>query len=142
MLNDDILRWCKGNQDAQQLCLKLWTALEEWDDLEDEGRCENMNRLLSWLSFGKEYDPFFIQHSHILRPVFLTLYLQWRASNVLDRGNRLDVAKSYMLRAGYYTFIHAVVWIVGGDDWAAEVGPEIYRAYGETPDEIWEEFNG
>ena len=139
-INAQMERWFRGNADALDFSRLLWEAMQSWDDLEDEGRTDH-NPLISWLTFGKEYHPYFMQYGHILRPVMLGVYLQWRASNVLDRGDRLDVAKSYMLRAGIYNLYHVMAWIEGGDEWAAEVGPEIYRAYGETPEEIWQEFN-
>lgn len=138
-MNDRFATWFKGDPDACQFAVMLWSAAQEWDDFEDEGKCDRA--LLSWLSFGKEYDPFFLQHSHILRPVMLCMYLNWTAANVLDRGTEGDVCKAYMLRAGIYSVWHVMAWITGGDEWAREVGPEIYRSYGETPKEIWKEFN-
>lgn len=140
-MNEYFARWFHGDQAAMALANQLWDACQKWDDLEDEGRCDGMNGLLSWLAFGKEYQPFFAAHSHILRPALLSMYLQWRAANVLERGDRVDVAKAYMLRAALYQVWHLMAWICGGDDWAAQVGPEIYRTYGETPDELWSEFN-
>lgn len=140
-MNDNFARWFKGNEDAKLFAEKLWTAAQEWDDLEDEGRCSDHNALLAWLAFGKEYTPYFAERSHVLRPVFLIVYLQWRAANVLDRGSKSDVVKAYMLRAALYSMWHVMAWLEGGDEWAAEVGPEIYRSYGETPEELWREFN-
>ena len=133
-------RWFRGDAAAVEFAHLLWTAAQEWDDLEDEGRC-NHNALLSWLAFGKEYNQYFAANAQILRPSMLSMYLQWRAANVLERGEKLDVAKAYMLRAGLYSIWHVMAWIAGGDDWAAEVGPEIYRTYGETPEELWSEFH-
>lgn len=140
-MNDRFARWFCGDQGAVDFALRLFEACQRWDDLEDEGRCEGMNALLSWLGWGKEYEPYFMAHAHLLRPAMLQMYLQWRAANVLDRGDRSDVVKAYMLRAGIYTVWVLMAWLAGGDDWAAEVAPEIYRSYGETPDELWREFN-
>ena len=140
-MNDRFAVWFKGDDAACDFAAKLWTASQEWDDLEDEGRCRNHNTLMSWLAFGKEYTPYFAAHSHVLRPVFLTTYLQWRAANVLERGDKGDVVKAYMLRAALYSMWHVMAWLAGGDEWAAEVGPEIYRSYGETPEGLWQEFN-
>jgi hypothetical protein len=137
---ESLSRWFKGDDDAILFAQTLWDAIQQWDDIEDEGRCENTNALLSWLAFGKEYAAFFHANAHILRPALLVMYLQWRAANVLDHGSAGDVAKSYMLRAGVYSVWHVMAWIIGGDDWAAEVGPEIYRSYGETPAELLREM--
>jgi hypothetical protein len=138
---DMIRRWFRGDESAVHFASQLWSALQQWDDIEDEGKIDDYNDLLSWLAFGKEYHPFFAAHANLLRPAFLQVYLQWRTANVLDRGDRNDVAKSYMLRAQYYGVLHLIAWIVGGEEWAVEVGPEIWRSYGETPEEIWQEFN-
>lgn len=140
-MNERFERWFCGDREAVQFALNLYEAFQEWDDIEDEGKCKDHNALISWMAFTKEYDPFFMRSSHILRPVILSAYLQWRASNVLDRGDRLDVAKSYMLRAAYYQIVHVMAWMIGGHDWSEIVGPEIYREYGETPEDIWKEFN-
>lgn len=134
-------KWFRDDADAIAFANTLWAAIQEWDDLHDEGKCDNHNALLSWLAFGKEYTPYFAANAHILRPAMLMMYLSWRAANVLERGNESDVVKAYMLRAAFYQVLHVMAWIAGGDDHAAEVGPEIYREYGETPKQLWSEFN-
>jgi len=140
-LIDKFGEWFRGDEGAVNFARMIWVAAQEWDDLEDEGKCSNHNALLSWLAFGKEYDPYFAAHQHILRPVFLSTYLQWMVANVLEKGDKNDVSKAYMLRAGIYGIWHMMAWIAGGDDWAAKIGPDIYRQYGETPESLWQEFN-
>lgn len=132
--------WFKDNEQAIGFAQGLWEAAQEWDDLEDEGECRH-NQLLAWLAFGKEWQPFFLANSVVLRPAMLNMYLQWRVANVLEHGSRDDVSKAYMLRAGIYGVFHMIAWIVGGDEWAAQVGPDIYRTYAETPESLWEEMN-
>lgn len=46
-------RWFRGDEAAVLFARQLWTAAQEWDDLEDEGR-RNHEVLLAWLAFGKE----------------------------------------------------------------------------------------
>lgn len=138
-MNDRFERWFCGSPEAVDFANLLWTAMQEWDDVEDEGQPAS-NALLSWLSFGKEFHPFFAAHAPVMRSALLMMYLQWRAANVLDHGDDNDLAKSYMLRAGYYSVLHVMAYLTGGDDWAARVGPEIYRSYGEAPADIWKEF--
>ena len=140
-LNDRLRVWFQNDAEACHFAEQLWTAIQDWDDLEDEGQCEDRNALLAWLAFGKEYHPFFLRHGQLLRPALLLIYLKWRAANVLDHGSREDVEKSLMLRAEFYGVLHLIAWIIGGDAWAAQVGPEIYRCYGETVDSLWKEFN-
>jgi hypothetical protein len=133
-------RWFCGNESAVNFAFLLWEASQEWDDLHDEGEIDNPNGLIAWFAFGKEYHPYFMQHGHILRPAMLGMYLSWTAANVLDRGDRRDVEKSYMLRASFYQVLHMIAWIEGGHDHAVAAGPEIFRTYGETVDEIEKEF--
>ena len=139
-MDDRFARWFCGDAEAVQFAHQLWTAAQEWDDLEDEGRC-NHNVLLAWLAFGKEYLPYFARNSHVLRPAMLMMYLQWNAANVLERGDENDVSKAYMLRAGLYSVWHVMAWIAGGSEWAGKVGPEIYRSYGETLPDLIKEFS-
>lgn len=140
-MNDLMHKWFFGDELACDFAAQLWTAIQEWDDLEDEGACSDTNGLIAWWAFGKEAHPFFAANAQHLRPVLHLMYLQWQASNVLDHGDKNDVAKSYMLRAAYYGVLHMMAWICGGELAARQYGPEIYRAYGETPADIWKEFN-
>lgn len=137
---DNFNEWFAGNENAVRFARDVWSAAQEWDDLHDEGKCDNHNALLSWLAFGKENNPFFMANAAVLRPSLLIMYQQWRSANVLERGDIDDVAKAYMLRAGVYTVFVMIAWVIGGDDWAAKVGPEIYRSYGETPKELLKEM--
>lgn len=134
-------RWFCGNADAVSFGMLLWDAAQAWDDVADEGASAHTGGLLSWLAFGKEYHPFFEPNSRILRPVMLSVHLQWTAANVLDHGSEDDLAKAYMLRAGLYGVWHVMAWITGGEAHAREVGPEIYRTYGETVASIAEELS-
>ena len=135
-LSDSFRAWFRGNEAAVGFANCAFDAAQEWDDLEDEGKCKH-NALLTWLAFGKEYDPYFAMHAHLLRPVMLSVSLQWQAANALDHE---DVTKSYMLRAGIYGLFHVIAFIEGGHDWAVAIGPEIYRMYAETLDDLREEF--
>lgn len=139
-LQDKFAQWFMGNQQAINFASELWHAVQGWDDLHDEGGCEGQNTMVAWWAFGKEYDPFFMQWAHILRPVMLQAYLSWTAANVLERGDRRDVEKALVLRAQLYSVWHVMAWITGGDAHGANVGPDIWRTYGETVDELVKEF--
>lgn len=140
-LEDRMREWFLGDEEAVRFALSLWDAAQEWDDLEDEGECSDPNALLCWLAFGKEADTFFVQCAATLRPVVLTMFLDWRAANVLERsGDPDEVAKAWMLRAGIYRVWHAMAWVIGGFDNAERWGPDIWRAYGETLAEFQKEM--
>jgi hypothetical protein len=128
-LTDKFREWF-GDEDAVRFANELWSAAQEWDDLEDEGKCDH-NPLLAWLAFGKEYDAFFSRNNALLRPALMQMYLSWTAANVLDHEPD-QIEKAYMLRAGIYQVWHIMAWICGGHDHAVRVGPDIYRQYSET----------
>ena len=130
--------WFKGNEDAVELAELAWSAAQDWDDLEDEGKTAH-NPLICWLAFGKEYQPYFAQHATILRPIMLSVCLQWTVANRFEaRGEHIE--KAYMLRAGLYGLFHMIAFLEGGYDWAEQVGPEIYAMYAETLDDLRKEF--
>jgi hypothetical protein len=132
--------WFRGDEQAVHFGLLLWEAAQQWDDLEDEGRCDH-NALLAWLAFDKEYHPFFAAHAHLLRPAMMVMTLSWEAANTLERGG--DVPLAYVLRAGIYQVWHLMAWITGGHAHAAAIGPEIWRFYGahETLGDLMKEFS-
>jgi hypothetical protein len=132
-------RWFCGNEAACAFASAIWQVAQDWDDMHDEGK--RSNEFIAWLAFGKEYTPFFAAHADVLRPALLSMYLQWEAANILEDGDRNDVDKAFMLRAGIYSVFQMIAWLCGGNAWAIEVGPEIYRFYGETPQSLWEEKN-
>mgnify|MGYP005608901229 CR=1 FL=1 len=71
------------------------------------------------------------------QPVITSVWAQWRAATDIEQNDvvvRDDRAKCYMLRASLYQLFHSVALLCGGPDWAAEVGPEIYRTYREHPE--------
>lgn len=138
---DHLAHWFCGDAEAVDFAVQAWDAAQLWDDLVDEGKCRDMQALLAWLAFDKEDQPFFRDHGHILRPVMRSVYLQWTAANVLERGDRQDVQKAWMLRAGIYGLFHVMAGLCGGDAWAREIGPDIWRQYGETADALAEEFS-
>lgn len=137
-LEDKYREWFLGDEAAVHFAAQLWTAAQAWDDLEDEGKADH-NGLCQWLAFGKEYHPWFVAHASMMRPALLQMFLGWTAANVLDHEPE-QIAKAYMLRAGIYQVFHLMAWICGGADHACDVGPDIYRHYGETLAELTEEF--
>jgi hypothetical protein len=137
-LEGHFAEWFKGNEQAVAFATNAWQAAQDWDDLEDEGKTRH-NPLLFWLAFGKEYHPYFLLHSGILRPVMMGVALQWSVANVYETEGR-SIEKALMLRAGIYGLFHAIALIEGGYDWAEHIGPTIYDMYAETLDDLRKEF--
>jgi hypothetical protein len=139
-LAENFTVWFAGNEAACDFATCLWQACHEWDDLEDEGKCDH-NSLIAWMAFDKDFHPFYSAHASLLQPAMMGMFLSWTAANVLDR-EPAHIAQAYMLRAGIYQVWHLMAWICGGREHAVKVGPSIFRFYGEheTLDMLKEEF--
>lgn len=130
-LNNLMLDWFRGDREAVDYALALWNVAQAWDDVLDEGRSDEAMALLEWLGFGQDRHPFFARHAADLKPVLLRCYLDWQAANVLEQGEGDDIAKAYVLRASLYGVWHFMAMLCGGIAWATEIGPDIWRQYGE-----------
>lgn len=139
--SDRLARWFHGNEAAVDWALQWWTVCQEWDDVEDEGRCGDLNALQQWLFFDCADHPFMQAYGHLMKPVLMAAVTGWDVANKLDRGDRDDVSKSYVLRAWpiYGVYLH-MARLIGGSRWASEIGPEVWRTYGETVEELWQEM--
>jgi hypothetical protein len=77
-------------------------------------------------------NEFYRANFAFLHPVMVMVWAQWDAANRMEaKPQTNDLPKTYMLRASLYQLFHACAVLCGGLDWAAEVGPDIYRLYGE-----------
>ena len=133
-------KWFLGDSEAINFASQLWEAAQVWDDVIDEGQTERANDVYQWLAFGVQNDPFFQKHHFWLRPAMLQMYLNWRDANVLEQSGPADAEKAWMLRAGIWGVFSMIAWIVGGEAHSRKVGPEIWRSYGESKQDLLREF--
>lgn len=130
-----IPRWMRGNAAAVRLAAQLIEVAHFVDDLVDGDFVPpaSASRLARIMLLEIPSNAFYRENFDYLQPLLAQCWLQWSASNVMENeGKPGDRAKCYMLRASLYGLLHGMTVAVGGLDWAEEVGPEIYRAYGET----------
>lgn len=128
-------KWFKGNTDAMRMTALLVEVAHTWDDLVDVDKPVPpvvAARAFRTLLLELPSNRFYRAHFENLQPVLLAVWASWSAANVMENSPQDgDLEKSYMLRAGLYQLFHVVAALTGGLDWAEEIGPEIYRAYGE-----------
>lgn len=131
-------RWFQGDESAVRYCLDLLTVAHAWDDLIDRDRAvEDVDGVFRRLLVDIPLNPFFQRFQAHLVPLAGSVILQWHAANALEAEPRgADRAKAYMLRAGIYQIFAYVAWLIGGDAWGRQVAPEVWRLYGETPDDF------
>ncbi len=130
-MREAMLEWFCGDEEAVQFALEVFDLAQQWDDVVDEGKIDNFNRIVSYIGFRMNYGAFFKRYEYALRPVLLNVYLNWRDANALEKGDEADKEKAFMLRAGIYDVFSLMAWIIGGEDHSARVGPAIRRMYGE-----------
>lgn len=125
-------RWFQNDTSAVELAEALWECMQNWDDIVDDGDTSKANDTFQYLVFRMDYQPFFSANASILRPVLLSMYLDWRDATEMEKsGADPDLEKAFMLRAGIYRVYSVMAWIIGGEAHSKIAGPEIHRAYGE-----------
>lgn len=134
----------KGNSNATMLCVDLMNVCQVWDDLIDRDKQYtdyDINRTFQTLLFFLPLNPFYEAHQDELRPLIMNSILKWFDSNKMEaEGKEGDLHMAYMLRAEIYSIFCYVAMLVGGMDYAKEVGVEIRRIYDEKLPEYIEEM--
>lgn len=129
-------RWFKGNASAMRFCADMAEVSHVWDDLVDGDKPvlpSQADKTFRKLILEIPANDFYRANFNFLHPVMISIWSQWDAANRMEAAPLSgDLQKTYMLRASLYQLFHAVAVLCGGLDWASEIGPEIYRLYGET----------
>ena len=74
-------------------------------------------------------------------PLIMNFILKWFDDNKMeDEGKESDLHMCYMLRAEIYSIFCYVAFLVGGLNYAKEVGVSIRRLYAEKLPEFLEEM--
>ena len=129
-------RWFKGNTAAMKFCADMTEVAHVWDDLVDADK--PVSSAKADVAFRKMMleipsNEFYRANFGFLHPVIVMIWAQWTAANGMEthpfKGDR---EKAFMLRASLYQLFHACAALCGGLDWAGQIGPEVYRLYGES----------
>jgi len=136
----------KENHSATQFCLLFLQALNVWDDLIDKDNDVKDSHINDAFTICLVHIPknrFYIAYQNELTPMIHNVILQWHNANELEKieNSNNDKHKAWMLRAGVYQLFHYCTMLTGGEDWAKNIGPEVWRLYGETVEQHLEEFS-
>ncbi len=128
-------RWFCGNGPAMRAAAILTEVSHIWDDLVDGDKTvspREASRAFRMLAIELPTNVFYRANFDHIHPVLVSVWLQWTAATTMEAApSSGDREKCYMLRAGLYQLYHTFAVLTGGVEWAEEIGPEIYRAYGE-----------
>lgn len=129
-------RWFRGNASAMRFCADLVEVAHVWDDLVDADKpvsSAKADAAFRKMMLEIPANEFYRANFAFLHPVLVMVWAQWDAANSMETHPfRNDLEKAYMLRASLYQLFHACAVLCGGLDWAAKIGPEVYRLYGES----------
>ena len=134
-LRDHLIYFLQGNLHAVRLCIDLTFIAHVWDDLIDRDRertAWDINQAFRIALVDIPANPFYLQHITQLWPLFMNAILQWQDANILEKGTKHDKQMAYMLRASFLQIFNYCAYLVGGPEWASEIGPDLRRIYKET----------
>jgi hypothetical protein len=145
VLQEKLMFFLKENIAAVHLCMNLTYIAHLWDDLYDNDRTrtgKEINDAFRIALVDIPLNPFYLEHLTDFRPLMMNAILQWQDANNLENpGSEHDKHMAYMLRASFLQIFNYCAYLVGGPDWAAQVGPDMRRLYEEPLNEYMKEMN-
>lgn len=135
-----------GNEEAINFVVRVFRALHVWDDLIDKDKPVSDDEIhaVFWdLLVGLPADRFYQANLGLLSGTLVNSIVNWHIANKLEReGNEKDKSIAFILRGAYIDVLSTSALIVGGLDWAREIGPDIRRwAHEETFDQYLNNFD-
>lgn len=130
--DDDFLQYAyKGDKNALRLGMDVIAIADTWDNLLD-GDKEVSKAALNGAFIRALIDipsnPFFQAYQNQLLPVFRAVIVNWFIANDYEAtGSRKDLEAGHTLRYAPLDVLTNSIAIIGGIEWAAEVGPELRR---------------
>lgn len=127
----------KGDAEAVQFVVLVFRAAHVWDDLIDKDKTVTDDEIHSvfWdLLVSLPASRFYQANLTLLNSTLVNAIVNWHTANKLEReGDDKDKSIAFILRSAYIDVLSASALIVGGLDWAKEIGPAIRRwAHVET----------
>lgn len=133
----------KGNKDAVSYCLNLYEVAHVWDDLIDKDK--EITDAAIHTAFIRclvdiPYNSFYRQNIDYLLPLQHNSILQWIDANKMEKMDLQSKYKAYMLKASFLQIVNCCAALIGGHEWAMEIGADLRNAlYAETLEEFLNE---
>lgn len=121
----------RGNSDAVALVLAIAEISHSWDDLIDRDKSVSdaqINRAFSIALLELPKNPFYQAHCLDLLPVMTTGTLNWLTANEYEKQQDKEAhALAHVLRYGIADLALFIAYLIGGQEWAQQVAPELRR---------------
>jgi len=133
-MSDDrqyLLHAYQGNTDAVDLVLRIAEISHTWDDLVDRDKPvtdAQINRAFSIALLELPKNQFYQAHCLDLLPVMTTGTLNWLTANEYEKQQDKEAhALAHVLRYGIADLALFIAYLIGGQEWAQQVAPELRR---------------
>lgn len=131
----------RGNESAAQFIEIMVEILHFWDDLIDKDRAiddATVNDRMFKALVTLPRNQFYAQNFATLSVILVNAITNWHIANKFEREGMQDLYRqriAYILRSSYVDIVTACAGIIGGMDYAIEVGEAIrLHAHKETFD--------
>ncbi len=134
-----IAEFVKGDADALAFLLGVHAVVELWDDLIDRDKSvadTDIHAAFYTALVTLPRNPFYQRNFSLLNPVFEAAIFDWHTANALEVKGGDGLHMAYALRCGVQMLTVMAARIVGGTEWAKQVGVEL-REMGDT----WAEYS-
>ena len=138
---DDLVhKVCRGNDEAASCVRALVAIAHTWDDLIDRDKPVSDELIHSAFQLALLHlpaNPFYVRNSGALLRTLANSIINWRIATALEHGGQAaDLEIAYILRSSYADVLTTAAMLIGGIEWAVEIGVEVRRFFHS------ETFNG
>lgn len=124
------LELMRGNRAAADFIELIVELLHFWDDLVDRDHAltdDTINDKMFKLFVTLPRNPFYAGNFATLNPVLVNAITNWHIANRFERTEHSEykLRIAYIVRSSYVDLITQSALLVGGPDWAVEVGEQI-----------------
>ncbi len=120
--------WLKGHALAVDFVERVCTIAHVCDDLTDRDKPVTTAEVqASYWSAMIELprNMFYVEHFALLNGAMQLAFFNWQIANRMEREDAPNAKEiAYVLRSSYTDLVTLCAWIVGGTEWAQQVGYE------------------
>ncbi|MGZ9893020.1 hypothetical protein ACXXNA_05625 [Bordetella bronchiseptica] len=131
-------RWMQGNESAVDFLRIAFRVAHLWDDLVDRDKVlgdDDVNAGMFDALVRLPRNAFYRANFDALNPILANAITNWQVATELERsGGKAGRRTAYALRAAYLDLVSHAALLIGGPQWARQVGVEVRQLaepYGE-----------
>ncbi len=123
-----LLGWLKQQPEAYALILMLFDIAHTCDDVTDRDKTVStaaVQQAFYQALIELPRNRFYVEHFVLLNGTLQTAFLNWQVANALEERSDPNAKEiAFILRSSYIDLITVCAGIIGGSEWAVQVGIE------------------